>query len=117
MEGYLSGNKQKKSPLTLGISSILLAFLGAYIVLIIAWPFLEREITKRSLLSNFSVILITLYYISLILMAIWGLVRGIKLLKLGKKTKIILGIILSLLGLISAIFIGWLVVGMLFATI
>ena len=108
--------KRAVTPWILGISSILLAFFGFFIVLI-SWSFFSQEINKRNLLSNFLFLLIILYYVGLILMAIWGLARGVKMLKLEKKTRAILGIILSLLGLVSAIIIGWLVVGNLMATI
>jgi hypothetical protein len=113
MDSHLTTNKHKKSPLILGILSISLVFFGFFIALI-SWSFFSQEIRKGSLLL---LILIILYYVGLILMAIWGLVRGVKMLRLEKKTRAILGIILSLLGLVSAIIIGWLVVGNLMATI
>ena len=113
MDNYLTTNKHKKSPLRLGILSILLALFGLFIVLI-SWPFFSQEISRGNLPLP---ILVILYYVALILMAILGLVKGVKKLRSEEKTRAILGIILSLLGLVSAIIIGWLLVSNLMATI
>lgn len=97
-------SSKKISSWTLGTASTLLACLGIFITLIF-WHIISF---MGELWFKLWFILIILYYIGLFLVAIFGLIKGIKELKsLSRKRLAIVGIILCVIALIVVIISGF----------
>lgn len=100
-------SEKKVSTWIWGVISILLACLGIPILLVISyllWPIVEKYFLRYAEALWF--ILSILYYMGVFLIAILGLIKGIKGLKSPNKKLAIIGVTLCLIGLVLALGIG-----------
>ena len=93
-------NKKIASSSILGIISIILSF-GAFIIL---GSFSSRTVARD--ISGTLFLLIILCYAAILSIVIFGLIKGIKGLKLPKKKSAIIGIILCSIGFVLTVILG-----------
>lgn len=99
-----------------GILSILLP-LAAISITLMGWSFFSSQIGARNLMGNFLFFFIIFYYIVTALIAIVGLIMGMKSPRpLGDKS-IIIYTTFCLIGLIITVVLGWYNIGIILSSV
>lgn len=113
-----SVKKRRIASWILGTISILLSCLGTFVVLV-NWSFFQSLFSERKLspLMDIWFILTILYYPGVFVIAAFGLIKGIKELKLPPKKPAIMGVILCLVSLMLTVILGYYTIGILLASI